>query len=348
MGDEFIHLGELNGEHLPDQYPFETEQGEQVVLRQDYDSRVDIIPVSDPNIFSSAQRLATAQAVLQMTQTMPQLNHVEAARMMLKAMRVPDSGIEKLMPQAPQPERADPVTEGAMVMMGRPLKAFLDQHHGAHVMTHQMQMQQAGQQNPQAAQMLMAHMQEHMAMAGYLQAQQMMGGQLPPLNWEGDGPMSQPLPPEVENRIAMMAAQSAQQMMAQMQQQMQPAGPAEPDPAAEEARKDMTVAGDERRKDAAFEAEQRRRDAEIAAEIARDDAIDEKELKIDSELLKQAKEYVQATGLNISPKKLAAASQSLGKPFADVIKALAIMQMGGQGAGPVPIALQGMGRRGYQ
>lgn len=345
MGDEFIHIAELNGENLPDQYPFEVEGEEHYVLSQDYDGRVDVIPVSDPNIFSSAQRLATAQAVLQITQSVPGLDQQAAARMMFKAMRVPE--YEALFPQVQQPERADPITEGAMAMMGRPLKAFLDQNHSAHSMVHQMQAQQAAQQNPQAAQQIMAHLQEHMAMQMHLQAQQMMGGQLPPVNWDGQGPMAQPLPPEVENQIAVAAAQMAQQAMAQMQQQMQEPQQPQPDPMAEEQRKDFATQKDQERKDIEFQNEQRRRDAEIAAEIERDDFVSDTVEKIDPELLKQAKEYVQATGLQVSPKKLAIASQTLGKPFADVVKALAIMQMGGQGAGPVPISLQGMGRRTY-
>ena len=73
FGDEFLHIAELNGETLPEVYPYVPSDGQQNVLRSDFDGRVDIIPVSDPNIFSSAQRIAMAQTALQLAQSMPDI-----------------------------------------------------------------------------------------------------------------------------------------------------------------------------------------------------------------------------------------------------------------------------------
>lgn len=213
---EFQHIAQLNFEQLDEtEYPFNVNGVEKTVFKTDFDGRVDVIPVSDPNIFSHAQRVAMAQAVFQIATQMPDVaNRRKAAVSLLQAMRVPN--IEEIFPEKAQAERADPVTEIVFASLGRPLRAYLDQNHQAHIMVH-MSALQTQQVPPHAVPILQAHIAEHMAMAVYMQMQQ-MGIKLPPLNWQAEPheSMSVPLPVEFENMIAMQAAQMMQMMMQQM------------------------------------------------------------------------------------------------------------------------------------
>lgn len=366
FGTEFIHLAELNGETLPEVYPYVPADGQQNVLRQDFDGRVDVVPVSDPNIFSSAQRIAMAQSALQLAQSMPDLaDRREAAVGLLAAMRFPNP--ESIFPKRAEAQRLDPASEGSAYMLGRPVKAFLEQNHQAHIQVHMGQMQGMPQER-QAG--MNAHLMEHMAMAGYMQMMQMVaqqGGQLPPMNWNagpGQG-VGQEVPPEVENQIAQMAAQAMQQFMQQQQQaaqqQQQQQAPQAPgkNPQQEEAIKQAAFQADEQRKQAAFEAEQQRKNmglqseeqrknagmqseeqrktAAMAQEVDREDAL----AGLSPELVKQANEFIKAAGVQMSPRELAVLSKALGKPFTDVVTAISRMALQGQGAGPAPIA-QGM------
>lgn len=331
FGDEFIHIAELNGEYLPEMYPYRATGSETSgsVLRQDFDGRVDIIPVSDPNIFSSAQRLAIAQSIHQLANSMPDIaDRREAAVGLLTALRAPNP--EKYFPKKQEAVRMDPITEGAMVVMGKPVKAYLDQNHSAHITTHQFQ----AQQMPKERQgMMNAHMQEHMAMAHYMQFLQ-MGTGMPQLNWypETGQPMYPQVPPDMENQIAMKAAQGVQQLV---QQQQQAEAAKQPQQAPQQPPVDPAVKfqQDQKLKDAAFQAEQQRKDQALAANVDREDAL----AGLSPQLVKQADEFVKANNLQMSPRELAVLSKALGKPFDEVIQAISRMQMGGQGAGPVPV-----------
>jgi len=334
FGDEFIHIAELNGENLPESYPYRvvTLDALTSVLRSDFDGRIDVVPVSDPNIFSSAQRLAIAQSIHQLAASMPDIaDRREAAVGLLTALRAPNP--EKYFPKKQEATRMDPITEGAMVMLGKPIKAYLDQNHQAHIQVHQFQ---AGQMPKDRQGTMNAHMQEHMAMVHYMQFMQ-MGVGMPQVNWypETGQPMYPQVPPDMENQVAMRAAQGVQkivqQQQAQQAAQQPPQAPAQPaappvDPAAK-------FQADQQIKDAAFQAEQRRKDAALAANVDRQDAL----AGLSPQLIKQADEFVKSSGLQMSPRELAVLSKSLGKPFEEVIQALSRMQMGGQGAGPVPV-----------
>lgn len=355
FGTEFMHLAELNGETLPEMYPYVPGDGQQHVLRQDFDGRVDVVPVSDPNIFSSAQRIAMAQAALQLSQSMPDISdRREAAVGLLKAMRFPSP--EKLFPKLAEAQRLDPVSEASALMLGRPIRPFLEQNHAAHIQVHMAQMQGMPQERQPA---MNAHIMAHMAMAGYMQSAQMLaqqGVQLPPMNWDAKPSelIGQELPPEVEAQVSMMAAQAMQQFM-QAQQQAQP----NPQQAAQqqEEMKQAAFAAEEARKQAAFEAEQRRQDMAVqidsqrkeldtqneqrrknvvmAQEVDRADAL----AGISPEMVKQADTFIQAAGLSMSPRELALLAKTLGVSFSDTVAAISRMAMAGQGAGPAPIAV---------
>jgi hypothetical protein len=310
---------------------FETDGG--VATQADFDGRVDVVPVSDPNIFSSAQRIAMAQSALQLAQAMPDLaDRREAAVQLLNALRFPNA--EKIFPKKQTGERADPVTEGSLVLLGRPLDAYLDQNHPAHIQVHMAQMQGLP---PPFQPAMQAHIAEHMAMQQRLQFQQMMGVPLPPLNFQAEStePMVPQLPPEVENQIAMMAAQAVQQMQQQQmaqqqaQQQAQQGGPAQPpqpqgeDPRVAQAQFQM----DQQRKDAAFKMDQQRKDQAAMADVDRKDAM----AGLSPQLVKDATQFVTETGVQMSPRELALLSKVLGLPFQKVVSELARILSGGQG-----------------
>ena len=254
IGDELMQLAELNGETLPDAYPFTYNGKEESILRQDFDDRIDILPVSDPNIFSAAQRLAMAQTAVQTISQYPSLqSDLRGAVVdMLKAMHFPNP--EKYFPLPPEAKRCDPVTEGVLATLGKPIKAFIEQDHPSHIAVHQLQIAQFQQSSPPAASGMQAHLQEHMAMMAYMQlqqataqqmqqqmaqlqqavqmgqvdpmqaqqiAQQMQSAQVPAFDWNAQA--AQTLPVELENQIAKQAAQAAQQMLQQMQPPQQQA-----------------------------------------------------------------------------------------------------------------------------
>lgn len=322
FGDEFLHIAELNGEHLPDAYPFTVSGQQQSVLKQDYDGRVDVIPVSDPNIFSSAQRLAMAQTALQLATSMPDIaDRREAALGLLNAMRFPNP--EKYFPKKADAPRMDPVAEGSAVMVGKPIKAFLDQSHQAHNTVHQLQVQQMPEQQKPA---MMAHIMEHAAMQQYLTFAQ-QGVQMPPIEfYPGTGqPMYPDVPPEIETQIALQAAQVAQGIMQQMQAEQAakqaPAKGEDPQQAAAKFQQDQAM------KDAAFQADEKRKNVGLAAEVDRKDAL----AGLSPQLVKQAEEFIAQTGVKMSARELAVLSKTLGKNFADTVAAVARMLMAGQG-----------------
>ena len=120
---EFRILARIISEALPAEYPYMVAGGNQTIKQADFDNRVDIIPVSDPNIFSMAQRVTLAQTQLQLAQSNPQIHNLyEAYRRMYQAMGVQQ--VEQLLPPPPQPQPMDPGMENSAVLLQRPLQAF--------------------------------------------------------------------------------------------------------------------------------------------------------------------------------------------------------------------------------
>jgi hypothetical protein len=159
-------------------------------------------------------------------------------------------------------KRRDPVTENALVQTGAPIKAFPEQAHEAHAMVHQQMLMGMDPKSPAAA-VLDAHIREHMAMAYLQQMSQAIG--VPLQMPEQDG---EELPPEVENQIAMAAAQAAQQMQAEP-----PPDPKMIEVEREQARKDQLAQADVARKDATAKADVDRKDAVAEADIRRDNVL---------------------------------------------------------------------------
>ena len=216
---EFKLLKRIIKDYLPADYPYTPEGGNRRVKQADYDV-VEVIPVSDPNAATMAQRIMQYQAALQLAQGAPQIYDLPYLhRQMLEVLGIKNA--ERLVATPEDQKPRDPVTENMDVLRMRPLKAFAYQDHEAHIATHQAFMQDPKiaavlGQNPMAQQMmasLMAHIAEHTAFAYRAQIEMQLGVPLPPLDEAGDTPVA----PEDEKAIAPLIAAAAQRTMVQNQ-----------------------------------------------------------------------------------------------------------------------------------
>lgn len=338
LGHELKYLAELNGEYLPDEgYPYEVPGASRMVYKADFDSRVDVIPVSDPNIFSQTQRIAMAQTTMQLADAAPDLYDRRAVhRRFHEAIGTYE--VDEILIEREKIPRCDPVTENALAIVGRPVKAFLDQDHDAHVAVHLGQLQLMAAQGATGVelfqQIIMPHVAEHQALGMRLKMMQQIGLPLPPLKLDAkhDEPVTVELPPELENQVAVQAAKVTQALLQQLkaamaQPQGRPAGKGEgEDPAAEEARKQQ-----------AFEAEERRKDIKVVHDAEREDA----KAGIDPAAVRQASLYVRERGLEgvITPRRLAVVSRELGRSFDETVRLLMRASAGGQGLGPAEVVM---------
>jgi hypothetical protein len=132
---EFRILARIFRDNLPQEYPYDVQGGNRTIYAEDFDSRVDVIPVSDPNIFSMAQRVTLAQTQLQLAQSNPQIHNLHAAyRRMYLALEI--QNIEEILPPPPRPQPLDPAIENARALMGEILNTFPDQDHDVHIRMH--------------------------------------------------------------------------------------------------------------------------------------------------------------------------------------------------------------------
>jgi len=182
QGQEFKLLAKLNAKYLPDQFEFAVSGSSEMIYAADFDARIDVIPVSDPNIFSTAQRIAQAQSILQMANAAPQLHNIyEAYKRMYEAIRIPN--IDQILIEPKEAVRLDPIDENMSVMYGKPIRAFPEQDHDSHIAVHMQFMQDpslAG--NPGAAAMqplLVAHIAEHVALLYRQRMQASIGVPMP-------------------------------------------------------------------------------------------------------------------------------------------------------------------------
>ena len=160
---EFRILARIFRDNLPQEYPYEVQGGSRTVMAKDFDDRIDVVPVSDPNIFSMAQRVTLAQTQLQLAQTNPQMHNLYAAyRRMYQALEV--QNIDEILPPPPQPQPLDPAIENARALMGEILVTFPDQDHDVHIRMHLMFMQTPlVMTSPQVMGTFYAHIMEHVS-----------------------------------------------------------------------------------------------------------------------------------------------------------------------------------------
>jgi hypothetical protein len=223
MKQELKLLKGIIAAYTPEEYPYEPEEGSRKAKRSDYDN-VDVIPVSDPNASTMAQKIVQYQAVMQLAQQSPQLYNMPLLhRQMLDVLGIKDAA--KLVPMDEDQKPTDPVSENQNVLMMKPVKAFMYQDHQAHIMVHMSAMQdpkimQLLQNNPMAQQLqsaMMAHINEHLGFEYRKQIEQQLGMSLPPQKDEAGEDIN--MDPQVEARLAPLLAQAAQRLLAGNQQQ---------------------------------------------------------------------------------------------------------------------------------
>jgi hypothetical protein len=222
MKNEFKLLKKIIASYAPADYSYEPVTGDRKARRKDYEM-VNIIPVSDPNAATMSQKVVQYQAVLQLSQTAPQLYNLPYLhRQMLEVLGIKNA--EKLVPLPEDEKPLDPVTENMNALKNKPLKAFMYQDHQAHIQIHlamlnDPKVRETIGQNPQApmiAQALQAHITEHIGMEYKRQMEQQMGINIPYNDLDADDESTK-LSPDQEMQIARMAVPAAQQLLNQNQ-----------------------------------------------------------------------------------------------------------------------------------
>jgi hypothetical protein len=223
MRVEFKLLKNIIADYTPDEYDYQPEEGSRSAKKSDYDD-IDVIPVSDPNAATMAQKIVQYQAVLQLAQTAPQLYNLPLLhRQMVEVLGVKNAN--KLIPMEDDMVPTDPVSENQNILKMKPVKAFIEQDHEAHIAVHMAAMQdpkiaQLVGQSPLAQQIgasMQAHIAEHLGYAYRQQIEQIMGTTLPSEPQEGEEPPK--MPPQMAAQVAQMSAQAAQQLLGKNQQE---------------------------------------------------------------------------------------------------------------------------------
>jgi len=206
QGVEFNLLARCIKMFLPPEYPYMVKGGNRMIKQQDFDDRIDILPVSNPNIFSMSQRVMLAQQQLQLAIANPALHNIrEAYRRVYQALDV-DNIDAILKPDPDQPQPMSPAMENSLAMKGQNPKAFPDQNHKAHMDTHgEFMFTRMVQINPQLYAMMESHIMEHIALAAALQVQEEMKQQIQQVD--------QMMQQAQQNPQMMQQAQQAQQQL---------------------------------------------------------------------------------------------------------------------------------------
>lgn len=318
---EFKMMATLNYEFMDvDEYPYEVQGEERSILKSDFDGRVDVIPVSDPNIWSTTQRIAQVQAGLELVGADPELyskkSRVTLHRRMHEAIRTPD--IDEILPEL-RDNPIDPVSENMNFMVGKGAQAYPNQNHEAHIAVHMNFGQKQAAENVEMYQnidpMLQAHVMEHRAYAYRQQVEAELGIPLPPHDLTDDSE-NEELPEDVEQMISVAVARKLRPPPPPAPTPEEQAAQAEAEAMEEE--KDLKVIGElerlrakttaelghaeeefqasEDRKEREFDSDQRRRDKESRAQLKRDDK--KADADMDNEEIKTktaAKTKIQST-----------------------------------------------------
>ena len=216
MRKEFDILVGIVKDFTEPAYPYEMDE-EEFIKGSDFDNRVDILPVSDPNSATMSQRIMQYQAAMQLAQSSPEMyNLPELHRQMLEVLGIED--VDAIVPDTDDIKAVDPVTAVQNLINGKPVKAFMEQDHEAHIATiasaqQNPEIMEVVQQSPKAPTILAAasdYVNQHLTMQFRKQVEEEMGVELPP---EGE-----PLPADVEKRISALVAEAAQRVLGTSQQ----------------------------------------------------------------------------------------------------------------------------------
>lgn len=241
MGAELQILAGIITDYGPQQYPYEMDS-EDITVAEDFDDRVDVIPVSDPNAGTMAQRIMQYQAALQLSQSAPHIYDIPFLhRQMLDVLGITEA--ERVVPMDEDMKPVDPVSENMAIINGKPVRAFLYQDHEAHIQTHMSVMENPeimkiiGQHpNAKALQAMMAaHVSEHLAFAYRSKVEQELGTQLP-------GPEEE-LPEDIELRLSRLVAPASAQATGKAQKLQQAEENAEKskDPIVQQGEKKLEI-----------------------------------------------------------------------------------------------------------
>jgi len=210
MRKEFILIAGIVRDYAEDEYEYKTDDKE-AIKSDDFDGRVDIIPVSDPNAATMSQRIMQYQAALQLSQSAPQMYDLpELHRQMLDVLGIQDA--EKIIPLSEEMKPRDPVSENMDVLNGKPLKAFIRQDQEAHIQVHMAaiqdpKIQQLVSQSPMASVIgaaMASHVQEHLGFMYRREIEKQLGLELPPPGTE--------LPEDIEAKLSRLIAEAAERL----------------------------------------------------------------------------------------------------------------------------------------
>jgi len=261
MRQEFKILARVMSESLPQEYPYSVEGGDETIMAEDFDDRIDVIPVSNPNVFSQSQRIVMAQTKLQLASQAPELHNMhEVFRDMYSALGVSD--VDRIMTRVPdeEPRPTDPAQENINLLDNIPLKVFEGQDHEAHIMAHMV----FGNtpmiaQMPMAAMALQKHIMEHVKVAAQEQAAVALMQQV---SQSGGQPATEEQMLQLERLTAQLIAQGMQKLQ-QMSQQLSGAG--QPDPLIELKKQELAIKQQAEQNDAAMDQQKAALDAQSLA-----------------------------------------------------------------------------------
>ena len=276
MKQELKLLKEIIRDYTDPDYTYEPEEGNRSCKKSDYD-HVDVIPVSDPNAATMAQKIVQYQAVLQLAQQAPQIYNMPVLhRQMLDVLGIRNA--QKLIPMVDDMKPKDPVAENMDIITMKPVKAFIYQDQDAHITTHQAFMQDPQVaamlgQNPQAQAMmgaLQAHIAEHFAFKYRMQIEQQLGAPLPYFKEDDEESIAEDVEVQISRAVAQAAQQLTMQNMAQAQQQE--AQQKAEDPIIQMQMQELALKGEEQKRKAVKDA--------TDAELKQTEMADRKEIEM--------------------------------------------------------------------
>ena len=319
MKQEFRLLKKIMEEYAPAEYGYEPIRGAVTARQADY-AMVDVIPVSDPNSSTMAQRVVQYQAVLQMSQSAPQIyNLPQLHRQMIEVLGVKNA--DKLVPTKDDAKPTDPVSENMDALVMKPMKAFIYQDHEAHIAAHTAFMQdpmiaQTIGQNPQAQPImaaLQAHIAEHLGFQYRKQVEEKLGAPLPAPNAE--------LSEEMEVNLARVIAQAGAQLTQENQQKaaQQQAQEQAQDPLFQMKQAELQLKGQEEQR----KAQKDQADIQLkAAELERKTNKDQADMMIEAEKLKLEEQELQIDAQKAGAKLAADRRKDNTKLDLDILKTM--------------------------
>ena len=322
LKQEYKILAQIIRDYTDPEYPYETDEGEAIKV-EDFDDRIDVVPVSDPNASSMAQRIMQYQAALQLAAQAPNLYDLPLLhRQMMELIGIPNA--DKVVPDQEEVMPTDPVTENQELMLQAPVKAFEYQDHEAHMKVHmalkndpdiaqQMQNSQAG---PAISGATDAHVREHLAFIFRDQIAEELGTPMPP--------MDEHLPEHMERRLSELVAEAADQMLGKKEQkaQAEQAEQQQQDPIVQQRERELGIQESEvQRKQQADQAKQQLEQQKLQTQqqleqqkLQAQQQQDAAELELEREKI-ASRERIEAAELSLDEQALILKTQGAQQKF---------------------------------